>query len=57
MDTINVDTLSVEQLESLAYRLVEQQNNINNNLTIVQQELAKKRAAPADTKDGKNKEE
>lgn len=43
MDTINLQTLTIEQLEALAYRLVEQQSNLNNNLALVQQELTSKR--------------
>lgn len=42
-DTINLEELSVEQLEALCFRLVEQQTNINNNLQITQAQLAKKR--------------
>lgn len=57
-EQINLDELSVEQLEALCFRLVEQQTNINrnlqmaqqelnNNLQTAQQELNRKRKAPA----------
>lgn len=42
-DTINLEELSVEQLEALCFRLVEQQTNLNNNLQVSQAQLAKKR--------------
>lgn len=41
---LDITTLTVEQLESLAFRLVEQQTQVNQNLSIVQQELQKKRS-------------
>lgn len=42
-DTINLEELSVEQLEALCFRLVEQQTNVNNNLQVSQAQLNKKR--------------
>lgn len=42
-ETINLDELSIEQLEALCFRLVEQQTSVNNNLQLAQQELNKKR--------------
>ena len=48
-DRLDISQLTVQELESLAYRLFEQQTNVNQNLAIVQQELAKKRNPKDDT--------
>lgn len=42
MKQLNVSELSVEQLESLAYRLIVQRENIQQNLNLVQGEIVKK---------------
>jgi hypothetical protein len=43
METIELESLSIEQLEALCFRLVEQQTNVNNNLQVSQAQLNKKR--------------
>lgn len=40
---LDISIMTTEQLEALAYRLVEQKSNLEINLSTVQQQLAKKR--------------
>lgn len=41
-EQINITTMNKEQLEALAYRLVKQLNNVQQNLNIVEQEIQKR---------------
>jgi len=41
-ETINLEELSVEQLESLGFRLMKQLNNVQQNLSLVEHELEKR---------------
>lgn len=40
---LDISVMTTEQLEALAYRLVEQKSNLEMNLATVQQQIAKKR--------------
>ena len=42
---INVRDLSIEQLESLGYRLVKQLNSVQRDLNVVERELDKRQTA------------
>ncbi len=42
MEQLDITKLTTEQLESLAYRLIVQRDNIQQNLNLVQNEIIKK---------------
>lgn len=43
-DNLDISTFTLEQLEALAYRLVKQLNNAQQNLQVVEQEIQKRSA-------------
>lgn len=41
-ETLDISKMDIQSLEALAYRLVKQLNNIQQNLNIVEQEIQKR---------------